>query len=252
MKMFTDLRFRRVVTFGVVGLIFAVCLSGFGLNQQGSKRAGADRRTNAELTIQVTASHSLVKLPPQRPDLAPLNCELTDKEVRLSANITATHKAEMNFNWQVPVGRLIGKTSEVTWDLSGVDAGTYTATVEASDRHKHIVSGSITITVDICPGYFPDPPPCPVVMVSCPSSLESKGSVTFEATVSGGPKTIPTFEWSLSAGRIISGQSTSKVTVDVSGLSQDSVTATVSVGGFNPSCHTVASCAISPGETKLQ
>jgi len=241
------------VAFGIAGLVFAVCLSCFGLTQQDAKRARADEKTNTELTVQVTASHSSVKLPPQRPDLAPLNCELTDREVRLKANTTSTHKAEMNFNWQVPVGRLIGKSSEVTWDFSGVDAGAYTATVQASDRHKHTGSGSITVTVDICPGYFPDPPPCPTVMVSCPSSLESKRSVTVEATVSGGySKKAPTYEWSLSAGKIVSGQATPKVTVDVSGLGQDWVTATVSVGGFNPLCVTVASCAISLGKTKLQ
>lgn len=229
----------------VAGLIFAVCLTGSGLNQQGSKRAPADRKTSTELTIQVTASHSLVKLPPRRTDLTALNCELTEKEVKLYANITSLHKAELNFNWQVPVGRLIGKTSEVTWDLSGVEAGTYTATVEASDRKKHTANGSITVTVEICPGYLPDPPPCPVVLVTCPSSLESKRSVTFEATVSGGyTEKTPTYEWSSSAGKIISGQATPKVTVDVSGLSQDWITATVSVGGFNPSCATVASCTI--------
>jgi len=251
--MFKERRYRNGVTIGVAGLIFAVCLSCFGLNQQRSKRAPADRKASTELTIQVTASHSLVKLPPQRPDLAPLNCELTEKEVRLYANTTSPHKAEMKFNWQVPVGSLIGKTSEVTWDLSGVEAGTYTATVEASDRQKHTASGSITVTVDICPGYLPDPPPCPVVSVSCPGSLESKGSVTFEATVSGGyTEKTPTYEWSLSAGTIVSGQATRKITVDVSGLRQNWVTATVSVGGFNPLCATVASCAISLGETKLQ
>jgi hypothetical protein len=248
--MFKDLRYRDV-TFGVAGLIFAVCMSCFGLNQQGSKKVPADKKTSTELTIQLTASHSLVKLPPRRADLAPLNCELTEKEVKLTA--TAPHKAELNFAWQVPVGRLIGTGREVTWDLSGVDEGTYTATVEASDRQKHTASSSITVTVDICPGWLPDPPPCPVVSVSCPSSLESKGSVTFEATVSGGyTEKTPTYEWSLTAGKIVSGQATPKIKVDASDLRQDGITATVSVGGFDPLCATVASCSIIIGEAKLK
>lgn len=241
--MFNELRYRTLVTFGVAGLILAVCLSCFGLNHQGSKRARVDRKTNTQLAIQVTASHSLVKLPPRQVDLVSLNCELTEKEVRLYATNVSPHKADLNFTWQVPVGRLIGKHREVTWDLSGVQEGTYTATVEATDKHKHTASGSITVSVVICPGWRPDPPPCPVVSVSCPSSVESKGSITFEATVAGGdPEMIPTYEWSLSAGKIISGQSTRKVTVDVSGLSDGSVTATVSVGGAHPFCATVASC----------
>lgn len=252
--MFTERRHRNAIRFGVAGLVFALCLSCFGFNQQGSKRARADRKpTKPELTIEVTASRSLIKLPPGRADLVPLNCEPTEQEVRLYANTTSTHKAEMSFNWQVPVGRLIGKTPEVTWDLRSVEAGTYTATVEASDRHKHTASGSITVTVDICPGYLPDPPPCPLVMVSCPSSLESKDSLVFEATVSGGYSEIsPTYKWSLSAGKIVSGQGTPRVTVDISGLSESWVAATISVGGFNPSCPTVASCAVTLGETKLR
>jgi hypothetical protein len=158
----------------------------------------------------------------------------------------------MNFKWQVPVGRLIGKTREVTWDLSGVEAGTYTATVEASDKYKHTASGSIEVTVVICPGFLPDPPPCATISVSCPSTAESKGAVTFEATVSGGPDITPTFEWSLSAGKIINGQGTSKVTVDVSNLSHTSVTGTVRVGGFDPNCSNVASCSVLEiGETAV-
>lgn len=240
------LRQRSVVASGIAGLVFALCLTCFGLNQQGSK--------NTKLTIQVTASRSLIKLPPPgRPGLALPSCELTEKEVRLYANPTSQHKAEMTFNWQVPVGRLIGKTREVTWDLSGVDAGAYTATVEATDKHKHTASDSITVTVENCPGLLLDTAPCPVVSVSCPGSLEPKDSIPFEATVYGGySEKPPTYEWSLSAGKIVSGQSTPKVIVDVSGASKDYVTVTVTVGGFHPACALVASCSIPLGKPKLQ
>ena len=238
-----------VITFGLAVLIFAVCLSCFGLNQQSSKRKRAGRKKGSDLTIQVTASRSLIRLPPKTADVASLNCEPTENEVRLCANTTSPHKAEINFTWQVPVGRLKGKNHEVTWDLRSVEAGTYTATVEARDRHKHTASGSITVTVLTCPGWLPDPPPCPTVLVSCPSRVESQSSITFEATVSGGNPEI-NYEWSLSAGKIIRGQGTPKITVDVSGLRHDSVTATVSIGGVNPSCPTVASCTIERGQTK--
>ena len=149
----------------------------------------------------------------------------------------------MTFTWEVPVGRLRGKAREVTWDLTDVEAGTYTATAEASDRHKHTARGSLTVTVVICPGGRPDPPPCPTISVSCPSSVDSKDSLTFAATVSNvDPELTPTYDWSLSAGKIISGKATAKIIVDASGLSRDSVTATISVGGMNPACNTLASC----------
>ena len=242
------------VTLGVAGLILAVFLSCFGLNQQGSKRTRGYRKTDTHLVVLVNASRSLVTLPPRNVDPAGLPCELTESEVRLSANSTAPHKGDINFTWQVPIGRLIGEGREVTWDLSDVQEGTYTATVEASDRHKHTGSGSVTVIVVICPGWHPPPPPCPTVSVSCPSSVESKTSITFEATVAGGPsEIIPTYKWSLSAGKIISGQGTRKITIDVPGISDESVTATVSVGGFHPACvGTIASCTILQlGETKL-
>ncbi|HEV8370785.1 MAG TPA: hypothetical protein VGQ39_22745, partial [Pyrinomonadaceae bacterium] len=52
----------------------------------------------------------------------------------------------------------------------------------------------------------------------------------------------PTYNWSVSAGTISSGQGTSAITVDTSGLGGQSVTATVSVGGADPSCNNSASC----------
>ncbi len=45
-----------------------------------------------------------------------------------------------------------------------------------------------------------------------------------------------TYNWSVSAGTITSGQGTSTITVDTTGLGGQSVTATVSIGGADPSC----------------
>lgn len=189
------LQYRNGAVVGVAGLVFAVCLSGFGLGHQGESAT-----TNTGLTIQVTASRSVIKLPPRPADLRPLDCEPTEDEVRLSANATSPYKTEMNFNWQVPVGRLIGKGRNVTWDLSGVQEGSYTATVDASDKHKHTASSSVKVAVVVCPGWRPDPPPCPTISVSCPSTVDSKEPVTFEADVVGGdPEIASTYKWSLSA-----------------------------------------------------
>jgi hypothetical protein len=52
----------------------------------------------------------------------------------------------------------------------------------------------------------------------------------------------PTYNWSVSAGTITSGQGTSTITVDTTGLGGQSVTATVTAGGFDPSCSTASSC----------
>jgi hypothetical protein len=135
----------------------------------------------------------------------------------------------------------------VTWDLSGVANGSYTATVEVNDGNQHTASGSTTVTVADCSGCLPPPPPCPVVSVSCPSDVEPNAPITFTASVSSGaPGATYTYNWSVSAGTISSGQGTSTITVDTNGLGGQSVTATVSIGGADPSCTgTTASCTTS-------
>jgi hypothetical protein len=66
--------------------------------------------------------------------------------------------------------------------------------------------------------------------------------------VSGGdPNVTPTFNWAVSAGTISSGQGTSSITVDTTGLPNSStVTATVDVGGYDRSCPTSDSCTLPP------
>jgi hypothetical protein len=79
--------------------------------------------------------------------------------------------------------------------------------------------------------------------VSCPSEVEAGQPITFTASVSGdtGGATT-TFNWSVSAGTISSGQGTSTITVDTTGAGGQSVTATVNIGGLDPSCNATASC----------
>ena len=87
--------------------------------------------------------------------------------------------------------------------------------------------------------------PCPTISVSCPADVESKQPLTFELAVYGGDPTITsTYQWSLSRGKIVSGQGTLQIVVDVSELAGKSLTATVKVGGYDPGCReiSVASC----------
>jgi hypothetical protein len=153
---------------------------------------------------------------------------------------------EMLFTWSVTAGRLRGDGRKVTWDLYGVPEGTYTATVEVNDGNQHTANASTTVTVAHCSDCMFFVIPCPTVSVSCPSETDSKHPVVFEATVSGGDSEVKTtYIWSVTAGKIISGQGTSKITVDASNLVGQSLTATVTVGGYNPICQgTTAVCTV--------
>jgi hypothetical protein len=90
---------------------------------------------------------------------------------------------------------------------------------------------------------------CPTVTVSCPDSVEAGAELTFTAGVSGGDADVdPTFNWTVSAGTISSGQGTSTIVVDTAGAGGMTITATVDVGGFPRECSTSNSCTTSVAE----
>jgi len=52
-----------------------------------------------------------------------------------------------------------------------------------------------------------------------------------------------TYNWTVSAGTITSGQGTSTITVSTAGIGGQTVTATVEVGGVDPTCNRTATCS---------
>lgn len=187
-------------------------------------------------------------------DLAPPDAQLckgTDPKVTLSARATDPDGDTLHYTYTFPVGRPTGAGGpEVTVDLTGVRPGVYTFKVEADDGNGSIAYGSAEVTVDYCPCDPAPTPPCPNVNVDCPSEPSRPGQpVTFTASVSGGdPGVTPTYSWTVSAGTIQSGQGTSSISVDTTGLPYNpSVTATVEVGGYDRACSTLTSDSCSSG-----
>lgn len=88
---------------------------------------------------------------------------------------------------------------------------------------------------------------CPKVKISCPAKLKAGEILKFTASITGGEpeeEEIPTYYWTVSAGSISSGQGTTSIEVDTSGLPHNAiVTATLSVGGYARACPTDVSCA---------
>ncbi len=196
---------------------------------------------NQAPTVSVSGSMATITkacVPPATSSSCP-----SGTEVQLTANATDPDNDTLLYTWSVTGGRLSGEGRSVTWDLSGVATGTYTASVEVNDGNQHMVSGSTTVSVTECPNCVTPPPPCPQIAVSCPDAVDVGQPITFTASVGGGAEGMsPTYNWSVSAGTITSGQGTSTITVDTAGLGGQSVTATVSVGGADPSCTNTASC----------
>jgi hypothetical protein len=88
---------------------------------------------------------------------------------------------------------------------------------------------------------------CPTTKVTCPAEVSKSDKLTFTAEVKGGDqKVTPTYNWTVSAGSIESGQGTTVIEVSTKEVPADStVTATVDVGGFDRECgygSTASSC----------
>ena len=200
---------------------------------------------NQPPTVSLTAATSTVTLPancpaPQLPDPS---CTATAATVALSATATDPDGDTLLYTWSTTGGRVTGDGPNATLDLTGASPGTYTVTVEVDDGCGCVAFTSTTVTVNVCGCVSPRVVPCPTVRVSCQDQASEGQTITFTANVTGGDTSVtPTYNWTVSAGTIASGQGTSSITVNTAGLGGQSVTATVDVGGYDRSCSTSASC----------
>jgi hypothetical protein len=206
---------------------------------------------NQAPTVTVSTSSASITLPCPEGTSSESCTASASRSIDLTANAVDPDNDTLLYTWSVTGGKLSGDGRTVTWDLSGVNPGTYTVTVDVNDGNAHTVNGTATVTVANCTGCVP---PCPTVAVSCPASVDPGSPITFSSSLSSSANV--TYNWSVSAGTISSGQGTSSITVDTTGLGGQSVTATVEVGGLDPSCARTASCTISvtappPGPTKF-
>jgi hypothetical protein len=188
----------------------------------------------------VSSSMASITLPCPPGTSSPSCSASASRSVELIATYTDQDNDTLLYTWSVTGGTLSGEGKTVQWDLSAQQPGTYTATVSVNDGNGHIVPGSATVTIAECTGCVP---PCPTVSVSCPSDVDQGAPITFTASVNGDANV--TYNWTVSAGTISSGQGTSSISVDTTGIGGQSVTATVELGGLDPSCSRTASCTTS-------
>jgi hypothetical protein len=87
---------------------------------------------------------------------------------------------------------------------------------------------------------------CPTISVECRDS-DVDSTLSFSAKVNGGNASKGmTLSWTVSAGKITSGQGTTSITVDKTGFAGQAFTATVEVGGVPRECPNKASCSTPP------
>jgi len=197
---------------------------------------------NQPPTVTLSASSGTITRPcPPGTQSRSGQCPTTEgSPVQLAANATDPDGDTLLYTYTTTGGRVTGDGANVSWDLTGVQPGTYTATVGVDDGCGCVAFSSTTVTVADCTDCIP---PCPTISISCPTDLVTAGQpATVSVNVSGGGNFNVTYNWTVSGGTITGGQGTPSITIDTSGLAGQSVTATVELGGLPPECDRTESC----------
>ena len=159
--------------------------------------------------------------------------------VNVSTTAVDPENDVLTYNYTVSGGRIVGSGANVQWDLSGAQPGTYTITAGVDDGCG--ICGKTetkTLTIATCPDCVKICE-CPSLSVDGPAGVTNPGgTMTFTANVSGGSQESVTYNWTVSAGEISSGQGTPSITVQVpTEMSGGNITATVDIGGTDPTCN---------------
>lgn len=177
---------------------------------------------------------------------APSSAVSDKPEVTLVVTATDPDGDSLHYEYLTNAGTISGKGRSVVWDLRGLRRGQHEVRVRVTDGKGGKVEDALTVITADATSCDPPPPPCPVIKVSCPDEMHKSKTFVFSATVETTVKgqTRPSFYWEINAGRIIKGQNSRQIEVTTAGADGfENITATVQVGGFNPSCAgTIVSC----------
>jgi hypothetical protein len=189
---------------------------------------------NAPLSLSLTADTNTISA-----------CEGGAQQVRLTANAVSPSGYPIKYKWTTDAGTISGEGPIVTWNVAGLTPGYHKASLDiqsiGSDGSCQAFS-SVSVLVKPCVAVQPV---CPAIEISCPTDVAIGQPLTFASRYSGGvPANVtPVFNWTVSAGTIISGQGTDTIKVDTAGLAGQTVRASLSMGGYNLECS--AECAVS-------
>jgi hypothetical protein len=217
-----------------VSILVFILLTGSLLLQGGTAKQKSRTPNRAPTIESLTVSRGRV-------------CSVGCEDVPVSRGATLITVASdpdgdvLTYRYSVPAGTIEGTGGTVFWNLKNQLQGEYRATVTVEDKKGDKTTASVTVMAvwcELCKS------PCTMVVnVECPSEIESGKLITFVARVGGAPKdTALSYSWNSDAGRIVDGKIEKKMTLDLLRFPFEKVTATVSVGGYDPSCINQASC----------
>ena len=195
-------------------------------------------KVNPPIIKAFTSSSYTINFCPFRLSL----CRGTSRLVTLTT--AAEDKGALTYSYAVSSGRIEGTGTRVIWNLDEAAVGDYTATVSVKNAKNGLATAALTVRIVECGTCDPPPIACPQIVVECPEEIESGKVISFVAIVKGRaePYTNVSYSWTTDAGRIIDGKYDKKMTLDLLRFPFEKVTATVSVGGYDPACIFSASC----------
>ena len=172
-------------------------------------------------------------------------------QVKLTANAVSPGGYPIKYKWSTSDGTIVGEGPVVTWNLAGLAPGYHKASLDIQSvgaEGSCQAFSSISVLVNPCPVVKPV---CPAIEIICPTTIAIDQPLTFSSRATGGvPANInPGYNWTVSAGTIISGQGTDTIKVDTKGLAGQTVRATLSMGGYTLECS--ADCAVTIPLPKL-
>lgn len=166
-------------------------------------------------------------------------------QVRLKANAVSPGGYPIQYKWTTSNGTISGEGPEVTWNLAGLKPGYHKASLDirsVGSEGSCQAFSSVSVLVNPCVAVQPV---CPAIEIVCPTNVRLDQPLTFSSRYTGGvPANVtPVYNWTVSAGTIISGQGTDTIRVDTTGLAGQTVRASLSMGGYNLECS--GDCGVS-------
>jgi hypothetical protein len=222
----------------LLGISIAVVFLLVGLIPASEQKQGRQRNTPPSID-SFTSSLGAIQI-------CPFSQLFNKPEVDLFVNATDPDGDALQYKYSTTEGSISGKGNSVIWDLRNVPRGPHEVRVTVTDGKGGKVDAALTVTTVDASVCDPPPPPCPVIKVSCPEEMDKSKPFTFSVLIEGEGKRYqpPSFYWKLNAGRIVKGQYGREIEATTTGANGfEKITATVEVGGFDPSCGMTGSCS---------
>lgn len=227
---------RLVGYLAPIALVACICAS-----EVSAQKTTVVSSVNAPLTLSLTADSNTVSA----------CADGGAPRVKLTANAVSPGGYPIKYRWTASDGTIIGDGPVVTWNMAGLAPGYHKASLDiqsVGSEGSCQAFSSVTVLVSPCVTIQPV---CPAIEVVCPTNIQPGQPLTFSSRLTGGvpADTNAVYNWTVSAGTIVSGQGTDSITVDTTGAAGETIRASLSVGGYNLEC--AAECAVSVPLPKL-